>query len=265
MVETSAAWLASCFPSFPLPCKILASRTQETVTHSATIKDTVTFTATIQDSYLYTTTIHENVTNTAAIHNIVTCTTNIHETVNNTATIHETITCTTTIHKTITCTTTIHEAVTYTTTIHYIVTFTATIFAQNFIKGFRIRAGNSLIGFLSKSLVFAKNERMSDSLKKTNDLLIPSFWWATWAIRSHCSFFMSDLSDFLTVPHLSWAIWVNCSQSLIWFKQNERMSDEQMSKFPALEKSNWLIFGEWPEPFAHSHSFFMSDLSDSLT
>ena len=129
----------------------------------------------------------------------------------------------------------------------------------------KTRAGNSLIGFLSKSLVFAKNEQMSDSLKKTNDLLIPSFWWATWAIRSHCSFFMSDLSDFLTVPHLSWAIWVNCSQSLIWFKQNERMSDEQMSKFPALEKSDWLIFGEWPEPFAHSHSFVMSDLSDSLT
>ena len=44
------------------------------------------------------------------------------------------------------------------------------------------------------------------------------------------------------------------------------MSDKQMSEFPALEKtSDWLIFGEWPEPFAHSRSFVMSDLSDSLT
>ena len=57
-----------------------------------------------------------------------------------------------------------------------------------------------------------KNERMSDSLKKTSDLLICSFlvsdlseslmvthfWWATWAIRSHRSFLVSDLSNSLT-------------------------------------------------------------------
>ena len=59
------------------------------------------------------------------------------------------------------------------------------------------RAGNSLIGFLSKSLVFVKkfvNER-ADSLKKTSNLLIfgeqpeqfvmvAHFWWATWANHS---------------------------------------------------------------------------------
>ena len=45
------------------------------------------------------------------------------------------------------------------------------------------------------------------------------------------SFDMSDLSDLLTVAHLSWAIWANHSQSLIWFEQSE-----QMSKFPNLLK-----------------------------
>ena len=46
------------------------------------------------------------------------------------------------------------------------------------------------------------------------------------------SFFLSHLSNSLTVTHLSWAIWANRSQSLIWFEQNERMSDEwAMSKW----------------------------------
>ena len=39
---------------------------------------------------------------------------------------------------------------------------------------------------------------------------------------------MSDLSVSLTVAHLSWAIWANHSQSLIWFEQNEQMSDERI-------------------------------------
>ena len=48
------------------------------------------------------------------------------------------------------------------------------------------------------------------------------------------SFPLSDLSDLLMVAHMSWAIWANRSQSLIWFERNElneRMSDE---RFPAL-------------------------------
>ena len=112
------------------------------------------------------------------------------------------------------------------------------------------RAGNSLIGFLSKSLVFAKkwaNERFAQKNER-----LAHFWWATWAIRSWLlifgeqpeqiphgrSFLVNNLSDLLTVAHLSWAIWANRSQSLIWFERNEgmsneRMSDERMSKFPA--------------------------------
>ena len=53
---------------------------------------------------------------------------------------------------------------------------------------------------------------------------------------------MSNLSSFLTVSHLSWAIWVYCSQVLIWSEWfewmskwvNEQMSDERMSEFPTL-------------------------------
>ena len=82
-------------------------------------------------------------------------------------------------------------------------------------------------------------------------ILVKFFWWATWANRSRslvchewpkqfthgCSFDMSDLSDSLTVAHLSWVIWANRSQWLIWFERNEQMSDEWMSEFPALHST----------------------------
>ena len=48
------------------------------------------------------------------------------------------------------------------------------------------------------------------------------------------SFVLSALRDLLTVAHLSWAIWANPSQSLIWFERNEQMCDEWMCEFPAL-------------------------------
>ena len=58
------------------------------------------------------------------------------------------------------------------------------------------RAGNFLIGFLSESLDFCP--KMSDSLKKTSDLLIRSF-------------LVSELSDSLTIAHFLWAMWANRS------------------------------------------------------
>ena len=72
-----------------------------------------------------------------------------------------------------------------------------------------------------------------------------SMWvkeWFTqkkWAIRSGCSFVMSNLSNLLTVAHFWWVTWVNCS----WL----------------------LIFSEQPVRFTHSCSFVMSDLSKFLT
>ena len=42
---------------------------------------------------------------------------------------------------------------------------------------------------------------------------------------------MSNLSDSFTVAHLSWVIWANCSQSLIWFERNGQMSKWEMSEW----------------------------------
>ena len=53
------------------------------------------------------------------------------------------------------------------------------------------------------------------------------------------SLIMSDLSDSLTVAHLSWATWAIRSRSLFWHER--------------------------PERFPRSHSFVLSDLSESLT
>ena len=63
----------------------------------------------------------------------------------------------------------------------------------------------------------------------SESLTVAHLSWATWRFSLSCSFNMSDLRDSLTVAHLSWAIWANRSQSLISFEQSE-----QMSKFPVL-------------------------------
>ena len=47
------------------------------------------------------------------------------------------------------------------------------------------------------------------------------------------SFIMSDLSDSLTVAHLSWAIWAYCSQSVA----HEQMSESQPCSDPILKGS----------------------------
>ena len=70
-------------------------------------------------------------------------------------------------------------------------------------------------------------EQMSDLLKKSVICSFSLLSWAPWSNCSwllfcheqperfaHCrSFVLSNLSDLLTVAHLSWAIWVICSQS----------------------------------------------------
>ena len=61
------------------------------------------------------------------------------------------------------------------------------------------RAGNLLISFLSQSLIFC--EKMSKWAICSKKRAIPSFshfWWATWAIHSHRSYLVNDLSDSLT-------------------------------------------------------------------
>ena len=61
----------------------------------------------------------------------------------------------------------------------------------------KTRAGNSLVGFLSESLVFVKKWANEQFAQKMSDLLIHSF-------------LMSDLSDSLMVAHFWWAPWANC-------------------------------------------------------
>ena len=87
--------------------------------------------------------------------------------------------------------------------------------------------------FLSKSLIcsFIMSD-LSESLMVAHG--------RSWSLICHerpeqfahsRSFVLSDLSDLLTVAHLSWAIWVNCSKSLIWFERNEPMSEWVMSEW----------------------------------
>ena len=70
--------------------------------------------------------------------------------------------------------------------------------------------GNLLIGFLSELLVFckimskwaicSKNDRFTHLIiLVSNSLMVSHFWWSTWAIRSHHSFLVSNLSDLLTL------------------------------------------------------------------
>ena len=90
--------------------------------------------------------------------------------------------------------------------------------------------------------------------------------WATLANHSHSffcherleqfahsrSFGMSDLSNLLTVAHLSWAIWANRSQSLIWSEQSELMSEwVNMSEWAM---SKWTM-SEWAnfQPCLYNH------------
>ena len=89
---------------------------------------------------------------------------------------------------------------------------------------------------------------------------IAHFWWATWAIHSHhslkkrewvnCSFKKPTKNTILVK-----FFWVN--RSFLWAK--ERMSNSLRKN----EQFAHLVI--YHERFAHSHSFVMSDLSESLT
>ena len=56
-------------------------------------------------------------------------------------------------------------------------------------------------------------------------------------IAQGCSFVMSDLSDSLTVPVLTWSTWVNRSQSLICPERSERIAHSR--SFDSSDLSKW--------------------------
>ena len=130
-------------------------------------------------------------------------------------------------------------------------------------------AGNLLIVFLSKLLVFckklaigSKNERFTHLLifgeqperiahgcsflvsDLSESLMVAHFWWVTWAIRSHRSFLVSDLSE-----------------SLIFFKRTKNVLKIQLLSNYFEQIAHSLIYHERPERIAHSRSFDLSDLS----
>ena len=72
-----------------------------------------------------------------------------------------------------------------------------------------------------------------------------------WVICSGCSFVMSNLCNSFSVTHFLWVTWANHSRLLIFGEWPERFA-------------HLLIFGEWPEHFAHGRSFLVNDLSESL-
>ena len=74
------------------------------------------------------------------------------------------------------------------------------------------RARNSLIGFLSKSLVFC--DKMSEwaiQLKKRAIRSFIHFWWATWAICSWLLIFGERPERFAPIAQFWWATWAICS------------------------------------------------------
>ena len=102
---------------------------------------------------------------------------------------------------------------------------------------------------------------MSNSPKKTSDSLIRSFLVSAWAIRSHRSFLVSDLSDLLT-SLIKKREWANRS----FFKKQKPYIKHTKNILKFFEQiTHLLIYHERPERITHSRSFVMSNLSDSLT
>ena len=103
--------------------------------------------------------------------------------------------------------------------------------------------------------------------KKTSDSFICSFWWA---IRSHRSFLVSDLSDSLTSLFKKEGMREfskNLQKTLKDVKKYDLWAKEQMSDL--LQKNEQfarsLFYHERPECIAHGCYFVMSDLSNLLT
>ena len=104
-------------------------------------------------------------------------------------------------------------------------------------------------------------------------LMVTHFWWATWAICSHRSFLVSTLSDSLTSlikkegmsKKFEWII------RFLWAIEQFAQNNQVIRSFAHLSWATWancshlLFCHEWPEQFAYSFSFVLSDLSELLT
>ena len=59
----------------------------------------------------------------------------------------------------------------------------------------------------------------------SESLTVAHLSWATWAICSRLLICLEQPEHSLTVAHFPWAIWANRSQSFMWFEWNEQMND----------------------------------------
>ena len=112
-----------------------------------------------------------------------------------------------------------------------------------------------------------KNERMSDFLKKWVIHSFAHFWWVTWAIPSHRSFLVGDLSNLLT----SLIKKEGMSELLIkkkTYKKHTKNKILTVFSQPILSKSpirSFIMSDLSKLLFAHGGSFVVSDLRDLLT
>ena len=112
------------------------------------------------------------------------------------------------------------------------------------------RVGNSLIGFLSDSLIFC--EQKSDSLMKKSESPLSLFCHEQPERIPHGrSFVKSDRSESLTVALLFWAIWVIRSRSLskeqwelfaLWHKKGKNCPYRRKIRFFQIFSSESLVF-----------------------
>ena len=120
---------------------------------------------------------------------------------------------------------------------------------------------------------FAFFRKLTKKCKKHTKYNLLEFFWANcsffvsesekWAIRSKnlairsiCSFVLSDLSKLLTFAHLSWATWSNSSHSLTCHERPERFAHS--CSFALSDQSKWLTYAhfswanEWMSKWANS-------------
>ena len=86
-----------------------------------------------------------------------------------------------------------------------------------------------------------------------------------WAIRSHRSFPLSNLSESLTVAHFLWTTWVIRSRSLICLERSEQIAHSrsfdlsEMSKMSKWAMSKWANsqpWKWWSWPCSHKFTFY---------
>ena len=118
-----------------------------------------------------------------------------------------------------------------------------------------LRAGNSLIGFLSKLLVF------SEKICDLGDSLVEKKTYKK-VQKINFTIIVKFFSANRSFTHLSWATWGNRSRTLICHERPDQFTHSRSLTWGTWAiRSQSLICPERSEQIAHSRSFDLSDLS----